>query len=152
MAYMDDNLDDELVFSTRYLDEILTEEENKVKGLKKGASAIILGLIAIVLAQNPIYINALPKALVLLKTLVIPESLILVTILGLISFVLSLLGFFYSIKKFNFRGLFLSVFMLFSFVGLGFKGYDLNRAYSNMVTEKNISKIITIEDRNKYIK
>ena len=141
--------DDELVFSTAYLNEIMIDEEKKIRGLKKGATAVILGVIAIGLAQHPLSIDALPKALVLAKMIIIPESFILVFLLAIASLITGVLGFYYSIIKFNLRGFFLSAMILLSFIGLSVNINDMSKNMPSTFKINDLTKIITIEDRDK---
>ena len=144
------HLDDELVFSTAYLDQILTEEENKVRGLKKGASGIIYGLLAVILFQHPFTLDFIPKVGVVLNTLSIPENIYFVFLFTVMSIITGIQGTYLSLRYFNFRGLFLSLFIVLAIAGLSVRSYEFYNEHQAEIKKTEVSKIFTIQDRAKF--
>lgn len=129
--------------------EIEREEiEGKNKGLIKAASSIIFMILALALFQYPFELSFLPKALVIFKTIIIPESMFLLLIFGILMVHYSLVGMFFSIVKFNLRGLFISLFVFLFTIGVLSQGYEIYSSYEKSISKIEFTKVITLEDRS----
>ena len=152
---MEENRDQPL-YSLNYVEDEVAKEKKKFRGLNKGATAMILLMFAVILFQTPFHFSFLEKGIVFLSTIIVPESIFIVILFGLLSLYSSIAGLILSLIKFNLRGLILSLLALLVFLGVGAQTYDgylkNNSLFSKAFTADGMSKIsnlFTIENRSK---
>ena len=135
---------------TNAIKEKEAKKEKKTKstnGLRKGAYSVIFAYIALVTYLNPFSLDFIPYGLALNKLFLIPESVYIIIIMGLLSLIFSLLGTAISIFRTSILGFLLS-FLIFGNVSyLSAKAYSLYQEnpvlIDNMVKEFKVSDVLS---------